>query len=111
MAEKAKEIKFDVIIQEGPKGFFIISPDLCKGCGLCPEKCPVDVIDWSEELGIYGTPMVEADMKGCIACGTCQAVCPECAIKIIQRKKASESELRFLHERAHKKKSHYEDKA
>jgi len=99
---------FSMHVQEGPKGFFMISPELCKGCGLCPEKCPVKVIKWSKELGIYGTPIVEADVKGCIACGTCQSVCPECAIKIVQRKKVSPEALAHLHKNSDKEKSYYE---
>ncbi|MFA4884869.1 MAG: 4Fe-4S dicluster domain-containing protein [Desulfotomaculaceae bacterium] len=46
-------------------------------CGLCVEKCPVDCIDWSDILGVYGTPSVKADNR-CIACGICQNVCPDC---------------------------------
>jgi len=32
---------------DNKKAYFYISPDLCKGCGLCIEKCPSQVIDWS----------------------------------------------------------------
>ena len=73
---------------EGVKGVFIISPDLCKGCGLCLERCPHDVIDWSEEPGIYGTPRATpARMDDCIACGICQLVCPDSAILIEKKEK------------------------
>lgn len=51
---------FAKIKKEGPKGIFVISPELCKGCGLCLEKCPSQVIDWSKETGVYGTPIAEA---------------------------------------------------
>lgn len=70
------------------KGFWTLFPGLCKGCGLCVEKCPVDCINWSDILGVYGTPAVEADNR-CIACGICQDVCPDCAIKIDKRQKLS----------------------
>lgn len=73
---------------EGPKGWFIISPDLCKGCGLCKEKCPTGVLDWSKELGVYGTPVMGARyLEKCIACGICQLVCPDAAILIEKKKK------------------------
>ena len=77
-------VKFKAIIYENGKGKFHLFPALCKGCGLCIEKCPVDTIGWSEELGVYGTPAVEPGHgeKDCIACGICQTVCPDCAIKI-----------------------------
>jgi 2-oxoglutarate ferredoxin oxidoreductase subunit delta len=71
---------------EGPKGWFTISPDLCKGCGLCKVKCPTDVLDWSKELGVYGTPIMGAKrIEQCIACGICEMVCPDAAI-LIERK-------------------------
>jgi 2-oxoglutarate ferredoxin oxidoreductase subunit delta len=73
---------------EGPKGWFIISPDLCKGCGLCKEKCPTAVLDWSEEPGVYGTPIMgAARLEQCIACGICELVCPDAAILVEKKDK------------------------
>lgn len=68
------------------KGFWTLFPGFCKGCGLCIEKCPVKCIAWNDVLGVYGTPSVEASDK-CIACGICQNVCPDCAIRIDKKKK------------------------
>lgn len=67
---------------ETEKGFWTVFPGLCKGCGLCPEKCPKDCITWSKTLGVYGTPSVIADPEKCITCGICQTVCPDCAILV-----------------------------
>ncbi len=66
------------------KGEFTIFPALCKGCGLCMEKCPPRTLGWSEELGLYGTPVVEPGHgeKKCTGCGLCELYCPECAIHI-----------------------------
>ncbi len=72
---------------EGEKGLWTIFPGLCKGCGLCIEKCPKKCISWSNVLGVYGTPAVEAGMDECIACGICKTVCPDCAITVEKRKK------------------------
>ncbi|NMA01677.1 MAG: 4Fe-4S binding protein [Clostridia bacterium] len=69
------------------KGTFTIFYDLCKGCGLCIEKCPTQVIYWSDTLGFMGTPAVNPRMEGCIVCGICELVCPEPAISIINNKK------------------------
>ncbi|WP_371371615.1 4Fe-4S binding protein [Sporomusa aerivorans] len=76
-----KSAKYD-----SEKGLWANFPNLCKGCGLCIEKCPVKCITWSEDLGVYGTPRVEADMKKCILCGICQMVCPDCAIRVEKNK-------------------------
>ena len=65
--------------------------DLCKGCGLCIVKCPInakgeDCLNWSKEVGIYSTPAVQPDPDKCIACGTCALICPDSAIRIERKK-------------------------
>ena len=52
-----------------------IEAELCKGCGLCKRKCPVDAID-----GDIKQPHV-IDLEKCIKCGTCINKCPFHAIK------------------------------
>ncbi|GAB4266641.1 4Fe-4S ferredoxin [Thermincola ferriacetica] len=76
------ERQWEVNTYENEKGKFNLYPGLCKGCGLCIEKCPVKVIEWSKQLGFLGTPAVLPRMDGCIVCGTCQTVCPDAAIHI-----------------------------
>lgn len=71
-------------IMEGEKGFWTTFPGLCKGCGLCIEKCPKKALAWSDVLGVYGTPSVEVN-ELCIACGICASFCPDCAI-LVQNK-------------------------
>jgi len=71
----------------GEKGTWTVFPGLCKGCGLCIEKCPKSCLSWSLNLGIYGTPTVQSNMDECIACGICATVCPDCAIAVIKNKK------------------------
>ncbi len=78
-------VEFNPSTIELEKSFWTLFPGLCKGCGLCVEKCPVKCISWADVLGVYGTPSVEAD-NDCIACGICEKVCPDCAIKIDRRK-------------------------
>lgn len=73
-------------VADNAKGAWAVFPGLCKGCGLCIEKCPVKCIAWSEGLGVYGTPRVAADMAKCIVCGICQSVCPDAAIRVEKKK-------------------------
>lgn len=77
-----KDRIWEVNTYENPKGKWNIYPGLCKGCGLCIEKCPVRVIEWSKELGFMGIPTVNPRIEGCIVCGICQTVCPDAAIYI-----------------------------
>lgn len=70
---------------------WIIYKHLCKGCGLCIVKCPINIkgekcLNWSKEVGIYSTPMVQPDPALCIACGTCENICPDSAIRIEKNK-------------------------
>ncbi|HOB34811.1 MAG: 4Fe-4S binding protein [Firmicutes bacterium] len=76
--------KWRAFSQPGKRASFNLFPDLCKGCGLCMQKCPVKIIIWSQDLGVYGTPAVEtSDQDKCIACKMCENVCPDAAIRII----------------------------
>ena len=77
-----------VLTVEVPRGRFNLFTSLCKGCGLCKEKCPKECLIWAEELGAYGTPaVIPDDPQKCIACGICEQICPDCAI-LIEKKKA-----------------------
>lgn len=75
------------ITVETEKGTHTVFPELCKGCGLCIAKCPKKTLTWADYLGAYGTPSVRVT-NGCNACGTCQMVCPDCAIVVVRRAKA-----------------------
>jgi 2-oxoglutarate ferredoxin oxidoreductase subunit delta len=79
--------KLEVVSTPMEKANFHIFPDYCKGCGLCKEKCPNDVLIWSEKLGVYGTPIVKPkDEESCIACLICEMVCPDAAIYIEKKR-------------------------
>lgn len=87
MVNNAQEVQLDALrfdVGKEGQGNFYLFPELCKGCGLCVVKCPTKVLRWSDELGIYGTPVVEPTSEGqsCTACGICQIYCPDCAIRV-----------------------------
>ena len=82
------EPAFKYIKKDCTKGEFILFPEICKGCGLCMQKCPVQCLIWSKDLGAYGTPtVIPKDLDSCTACGICALVCPDCAITIQRKKK------------------------
>lgn len=65
----------------------VVFHSLCKGCGMCIEKCPVKAISFSkDELGVYSTPVVVIDIEKCIGCGICETVCPDSALKVDKKK-------------------------
>jgi 2-oxoglutarate ferredoxin oxidoreductase subunit delta len=65
----------------------VVFHGLCKGCGLCIEKCPFKAIKFSEkDLGVYSTPTVEIDIDKCTACGICEVTCPDSALKVEKEK-------------------------
>lgn len=75
--------------QENNRGHWTVFSELCKGCGLCIEKCPTKVMYWSEKLGFMGTPSVKIREEGCIMCGMCETVCPDTAIRVEKKGKES----------------------
>jgi len=53
--------------------------DLCTGCEICVERCPMDALTTSVE----NVPTI--DMDRCIGCGVCATGCPMEAISLEQR--------------------------
>lgn len=82
----AKEI--DNSIDYGTRGLsWKTYPALCKSCGLCILKCPQKALSFDLSTNEYlGMPAVKCDIEKCIACHTCENVCPECAIKVEGKK-------------------------
>lgn len=61
----------------------VVFAGLCKGCGLCIEKCPQKAISFSpQELGVYSMPTVVIDLEKCNLCGICEITCPDSALKV-----------------------------
>jgi heterodisulfide reductase subunit A len=76
------------------KSRYIIE-EKCNGCGVCAQKCPIEVVDmYNEALGKRSAIYVEypqavplkymIDREKCIGCGTCQEICKANAIQYDQ---------------------------
>lgn len=73
------------------KGKITIDRERCKGCHLCLEVCPREIIEVDEELNKKGyqpvcVKAVEEGEKGCNACTMCAIICPEVAIEVYRAK-------------------------
>ncbi len=84
----ATESRIEKLLKESnatiPRGTVYLVEDRCKGCGLCVEFCPKDVLVMSDRFNKkgYHPPelMEEPPLKVCIDCGFCERICPEFAI-------------------------------
>ena len=59
-----------------------IDLELCNGCGICANSCPMDVIRMDEE----GKKAIIKYPEDCMLCGWCEEDCPENAISISPEK-------------------------
>ena len=66
-----------------PRGRVYIIPDRCKGCAICVELCPRDVLEVSEQTNAKGyhlPDIIPGQEEACVHCEFCTLVCPEFAI-------------------------------
>ena len=58
--------------------------DNCKGCGLCVDVCPKQVLALAEDqINKKGHhPVVAVNESACIGCAFCATMCPDCIITV-----------------------------
>lgn len=61
-----------------------INETLCKGCGLCANACPKNVLSLSKHnMNAKGYFVAEVvNPQHCIGCTFCAIMCPDCAITV-----------------------------
>ncbi|MCF7808966.1 MAG: ferredoxin family protein [Candidatus Marinimicrobia bacterium] len=59
------------------RGLVAVNVEECKGCKLCVEACPVNVLHLSESFNTHGYSPAEYEGEGCTGCGVCYYACPE----------------------------------
>ncbi|MBU3948853.1 MAG: 4Fe-4S binding protein [Proteobacteria bacterium] len=64
-----------------------IDLDKCKGCGLCVDVCPKNVLEISTDVNEKGYfPALQVRPEDCVFCSTCCIMCPDVAISITETK-------------------------
>jgi 2-oxoglutarate ferredoxin oxidoreductase subunit delta len=69
------------------RGAVEVDKEGCKGCNLCVEECPYDVLALHKEVNIRGyhySYMVNPE--ACIGCANCALVCPDSCITVYRKK-------------------------
>ncbi len=63
-----------------------IAQDTCKGCSLCVNACPKQILEISSDvLNAKGYPTLKCiDPSKCIGCSFCGLICPEIAITVFK---------------------------
>jgi Pyruvate/2-oxoacid:ferredoxin oxidoreductase delta subunit len=64
----------------GSNYYAFVDTKLCKGCGTCKERCPIDAVVIKNEVS-------SIDLKRCIGCGLCVPTCPENAMHLVAKAK------------------------
>lgn len=55
-----------------------INYELCTGCRICHEVCPLDIISWDDDKNLPDVSYPDE----CQLCFICQEDCPDEAIKV-----------------------------
>lgn len=62
-----------------------IDSERCKGCGLCVNFCPKNVLEITGKVNANGHfPAYQARPEDCIHCTICCIMCPDVAISIAE---------------------------
>ena len=63
----------------------VIREERCKGCGLCVDACPKDIIVMSSDFNAKGYhPASCPDDSECVGCALCAKACPDVVIEIYE---------------------------
>ena len=69
------------------KGSIIVDTERCKGCEICVNACPTNVLAMTKEVNKkgyhYACMLNEDDCTGCASCGL---VCPDSCITVYKVK-------------------------
>ncbi|HKL96641.1 MAG TPA: 4Fe-4S binding protein [Paludibacteraceae bacterium] len=65
------------------KGAVVVNTERCKGCELCVEACPSDVLGLADQVNAKGYHYSEMKRPDdCVGCAACGYVCPDACITV-----------------------------
>ena len=69
------------------RGAIVVDTERCKGCALCVNACPQDVIALAKKVNVNGYPFVEVVYQdNCVGRASCAIVCPDGCITVYRKK-------------------------
>jgi 2-oxoglutarate ferredoxin oxidoreductase subunit delta len=75
------------------KGNIIIDIEKCKGCEICMDACPEDVIAMSREVNNKGYLYAVKINDSCTGCTNCALVCPDAVITVYREVKQKKEQV------------------
>ncbi|RIH65195.1 4Fe-4S dicluster domain-containing protein [Mariniphaga sediminis] len=69
------------------KGAVVVDVEVCKGCDLCVQTCPEDVLALHREVNSRGYHYsFMKNPESCTGCTNCAVVCPDTCITVYRAK-------------------------
>jgi 2-oxoglutarate ferredoxin oxidoreductase subunit delta len=69
------------------RGAIVVDTEHCKGCGVCVEACPANVISLATDVNSKGYNYAEmANPDACVGCANCAIICPDGVISVYKLK-------------------------
>lgn len=66
-------------------GEIIIDIEKCKGCELCIEACPEEVLSLTNKINKKGYQYIVTVNSNCTGCANCALVCPDAVITVYRK--------------------------
>lgn len=79
------------------KGTVVIDQSRCKGCNLCVQFCPQEVLVLDQERlnakGYHPAKLAETTEASCTGCAVCSVVCPDVCFTVYRESKSNAKHL------------------
>ena len=76
------------------RGAIVVDIERCKGCEVCIDACPTQVIAMSEEVNHKGYKYAYMEVPdACTGCTNCAIVCPDGVITVYRKKIIEKTEV------------------